>query len=233
MSSNSNPLYLDFWPIVSKIWLEKFNITPVLYYIDDNHDLKIDETYGIVKRLKPVEGVPVYLQCLWVRYWCFSEYPNDICILSDIDMFPLSKKYFIDSISHIEDKYIHLNAALDSYGALPSCYHVSNGSLFADMLDLDASFDVSVKKLNDLNIGGGPKEQWFADERFTSKKILDYQKENTDSIVLLRRENGRRIDRVNWQYDPHKLSEGYYYDGHSLRPYLHHQAKIDEMLSYL
>lgn len=236
MSSNSNPMYLDFWPIVSRVWLQKFNITPILYYIDENHDVEIDETYGIVKRLKPVKNVPIYLQCLWVRYWSFSEYSNDVCIISDIDMFPLSQEYFIDSISHIKEKYVHLNPCLDSYGTLPSCYHISKGSLFSEILSLDSSFDVSVKALNDLNIGGGPKEQWFADERFSSKKILDYQKENSNSVVLLPRkggQNGRRIDRTNWKYDQSKLSEGYYYDGHSIRPYLNHKAKIDEMLSYL
>lgn len=236
MSSNSNPLYLNFWPIVSKIWLQKFNITPILYYIDENHDVKIDETHGIVKRLKPVKNVPIYLQCLWVRYWSFSEHSNDVCIISDIDMFPLSQEYFIDSISHIKDKYVHLNPCLDSYGTLPSCYHISKGSLFSEILSLDSSFDVSVKALNDLNIGGGPKEQWFADERFSSKKILDYQKENPNSVVLLPRkggQNGRRIDRTNWQYDSKKLSEGYYYDSHSIRPYLNHKTDIDEMLKHL
>ena len=30
MGSNQNPMYLDFWPIVSKIWKENFNIIPVL-----------------------------------------------------------------------------------------------------------------------------------------------------------------------------------------------------------
>ena len=125
MSSNSNPMYLDFWPIVSRVWLQKFNITPILYYIDENHDVEIDETYGIVKRLKPVKNVPIYLQCLWVRYWSFSEYSNDVCIISDIDMFPLSQEYFIDSISHIKEKYVHLNPCLDSYGTLPSCYNTS------------------------------------------------------------------------------------------------------------
>jgi len=242
MSSNSNPLYLDFWPIVSRIWLKKFNITPILYYIDENHDIEIDETYGIVKRLKPVETIPTYLQCLWVRYWCFSEYPNDVCIISDIDMFPLSQKYFIDSISGIKDKYVHLNPCIDSYGTLPSCYHVSKGSLFSEILELDNSFDVSVKKLNGLNIGDNPggllkgNNQWFSDERFSSKKILNYKKENPNSILFLPRErgqNGRRVDRSNWQYDPRKLSEGYYYDSHSIRPYSRYKTEIDGMLNHI
>ncbi len=48
MSSDSNSLYLDFWPIVSKIWKKKFNITPILYYIDENHNIEISEEFGKV-----------------------------------------------------------------------------------------------------------------------------------------------------------------------------------------
>ena len=49
MSSDSNPLYLDFWPIVSKVWKEKFDIEPILYYIDENHDIDITKAMSLSK----------------------------------------------------------------------------------------------------------------------------------------------------------------------------------------
>jgi hypothetical protein len=49
MGSNRNPLYLDFWPVVSKVWKEIFEITPVLGLIDDN-DSDIEESeFGLIK----------------------------------------------------------------------------------------------------------------------------------------------------------------------------------------
>ncbi len=30
MGSDTNPMYLEFWPVVSKIWKEIFGIIPVL-----------------------------------------------------------------------------------------------------------------------------------------------------------------------------------------------------------
>ena len=33
VGTNDNPLYLDFWPVISKVWKTVFNITPVLGYI--------------------------------------------------------------------------------------------------------------------------------------------------------------------------------------------------------
>ena len=38
MGSNNNPLYLDFWPIVSKVWKIFFNITPVLGLITNEKE---------------------------------------------------------------------------------------------------------------------------------------------------------------------------------------------------
>ena len=52
LSSDENPLYLDFWPIVSKFWLEKFKITPILGLISDKDTSLIKNEYGFVKKFK-------------------------------------------------------------------------------------------------------------------------------------------------------------------------------------
>lgn len=243
MSSDSNKTYLDFWPIVSKIWKKKFNVTPILYYIDENHDIEIDETYGIVKKMKPVNGIPVYLQCLWVRYWAFTQFLDDVCIISDIDMLPLSKKYFLDNIKDIsEEKYVHINPCIESYGTLPSCYHICKGSLFTKILELNEDWEDSIKFLYDMKIGSNPgghlngNNEWFADERYSSKKIIQYKEKFNDDVIFLHREggqNGYRIDRINWVYDKNKVKHDYYYDSHSIRPYHRYKTEIDELISYI
>jgi hypothetical protein len=113
-SSNSNPMYLDFWPLVSKVWNIRFGLRPLLIYIDENHSIPIDTTYGDVIKMKPVPDVPVYLQCLWVRYWIPTQYPEKVCMISDIDMFPISKSYFTETIKSVsDDKYVHLHTCPD------------------------------------------------------------------------------------------------------------------------
>lgn len=243
MSSNSNSMYLDFWPIVSKIWKLKFNIIPVLYYIDENHEIEISEEYGIVKKLKPVKGIPIYLQCLWIRYWAFQEFLENVCIISDIDMLPLSQKYFIENLENIGDeKYVHLNPCYESYGTLPSCYHVSKGNLFKKILDLHDNWQDSITHLFSLNLGRDPgghlrgNTQWFADEKFSSDKIFVYKKNNENDVIFLKRENGQngyRIDRINWNYVPEKVIQGYYYDSHSIRPYSQYQKEINDLVNLL
>ncbi len=41
LSSDSNPYYLAFWPVVSKIWKQNFKIEPVLALIS-NTELDLD-----------------------------------------------------------------------------------------------------------------------------------------------------------------------------------------------
>jgi len=222
-SSDSNPFYLDFWPIVSKLWAEVFQIRPVLVYIDENHDIPIDTTYGNVVKMKPVEGIPVYLQCLWVRYWIPSQFPDKVCMISDIDMLPVSRRYFINQIRLVpDDKYVHLNP-LRQY--MPSCYHVAKGSLFKKVLQLHDTWEESIKYLNEQNLGGNyfdgtnpilkDKTQWGADEDLGSRMIREYP--DPSVFVFIARANGR-IDRSNWKYDPLDIARSQYADAHCVRP---------------
>ena len=61
MSSTTNPYYLDFWPIISKIWKVKFNITPILFLVGDS-SIKPTEEYGKVVHFNPVSDIPLHIQ---------------------------------------------------------------------------------------------------------------------------------------------------------------------------
>lgn len=237
LSSDSNILYIDFWESVSKVWKEKFNIDPILLLVS-NDNIDMDQTYGKVLRFNIIEELPIYLQTLWIRYWATSLFEDDICIISDIDMYPLSKKYFIDQIKDIDDdKYVHINPCYQSYGTLPSCYHIAKGSLYKEILNLHDKWEDSINHLFNLNTGRDPggelssKNHWFADEIYSSNKIFNYKEKNPDKIKFLYREEGRRIDRSSWIYDENKLSEGWYYDSHSIRPYDRYKELIQKMIS--
>lgn len=241
MSSDSNPMYLDFWPTVSKLWKKKFNIEPILIYIDEDQEKEISTKYGTVLKLKPIKNIPISIQTLWSRYWLPIQYPENVCIISDIDMLPLSEKYFIDNIKNIkDDKYVHLNPCIESYGMIPSCYHVAKGSMFEKVLKTSKSLEESLKNLHvDF---GNPRHQleddyWFLDEEYASKSVIDYKKNNPEKVIFLQRDfgqNGKRIDRADfedgiWDYSLEDLKLGKYYDCHSIRPYQEYKNHIDKI----
>jgi len=133
LSCNNNPEYLPFWPMISKIWKVRFDIEPILYFIDDtNGEIEIDETYGKVIRFKSLEGIPTSYQSQTIRLLAPCLYPNDTLIISDIDMIPIDVYYFTESIKYITDKqfvmYTHF---------FQMCYNVATGKIWREIFGVN------------------------------------------------------------------------------------------------
>jgi hypothetical protein len=234
MSCDDNPMYADFWPLVSRVWKEKLNIEPVLAYFGNK---PMSEKYGTVIQFEPFYDVPISLQTLWVRYYYPSLEPDDVWIISDIDMFPISSYYFIDKIRDIDpEKYVHLNPCIESYGLIPSCYHVAKGSKFKEVFDLPDNWKESLDLVATSGFGRtiNGNALWFADEEYATHKINNFKKK--DDIIFLPREggqNGYRIDRDRWKYDETLAKDGIYFDSHSIRPYSKYKNEIDKLVSLI
>lgn len=234
VASDDNPMYLDFWPIVSKLW-KRLGITPVLLYFGNG---KPSEEHGVVLRMLQREDLP--LATCWARYWfaAHSENADETIIISDIDMLPFSRWYFVDQLEKFDDnEYVHLNPCIETYTRLPSCYHVAKGSRFKEMLELPDDFDESFRVLKSQNYNNENDykatghRQWCYDEFYASELLL-----KKDSVLMLKRdggESGHRIDRTNWVYDENKMRAEGYYDSHSIRPYAENKQQIDKLIELL
>ena len=79
--------------------------------------------------------------------------------------------------------YVHLNPCVETYGTLPSCYHIGKGKTFKEILELHDNWEDSLKYLYSLNAGRDPggqlsgKDQWFADEKYSSDKVYSFYKQ--------------------------------------------------------
>lgn len=235
MSCDNNPLYVDFWEPISKVWKLKFNIHPILLLISDEI-LPISTKYGDIIRINYNDDFPSYIQAQWARYWYLARCNDCVGIISDIDMIPLSRKYFIDKIKDIpNDHYVHLNPCLDTYPRIPGCYHVCGGKLFREIMEIPEHFDESLNKIIRLT-GNNSRfkhfQYWFSDENYTTQQLIKYKlKENLHFLKREDGQNGFRIDRTNFQYDPELLKKEYYYDCHSIRPYKQYKNEIDKLIS--
>lgn len=239
-SSNSNSMYLDFWPLVSKVWNVRFGLRPLLVYIDEDHTIPIDTTYGDVIKMKPVPDIPVYLQCLWVRYWIPIQFLEKVCMISDIDMFPISKSYFTDTIKTVsDDKYVHLYTCTDY---LPSCYHVAKGKVFKKVLALHDKWEDSLRMIHDRKVNPNTynsnieflkdKQQWGVDEEYATERVRSYPDRNL--FVFVNRTH-QRIDRDKWEWTEQDIKADAYADSHSIRPYRDpkNTQRIDALVEYL
>ena len=94
LASDTNPMYADFYPIVSKKWNDLgFN---VIYLKIDDHETDLIETeFGLMKTFKAVSGIDTGFQSQVIRIYTsmlFSESKN--LMISDIDMMPMNAEYF-------------------------------------------------------------------------------------------------------------------------------------------
>jgi hypothetical protein len=233
VASNENPYYLDFWPIISKVWKEKFNITPVLGLISDEDSDFQESEYGIVKKFKSVNGIDTGLQSQIVRLF-LPKMLKGYCLISDIDIIPLSTKYFEDCASYLTENNIVVYSS-DHPECLakheyPMCYVSSHSESFRNILNLDLDWESFVLLMKNRNQG------WSTDQKYLYEKVNEFNL-RTNNVILLKRGWSeilcKRIDRGFWNYDPIKVSEGYYIDSHSLRPYTQYSEEINKLINCL
>jgi|LauGreDrversion4_2_1035121.scaffolds.fasta_scaffold00754_7 hypothetical protein len=235
LGSDMNPMYYDFWPVVSKIWKKVYNTTPVLGLICDEDSEFIEDEYGLIKKFKKVDGIDVGLQSQVIRLY-LTNLLNGNLLISDIDMIPMSTKYFVDFVKTFDNDRFYVMSS-DNQECLnnreyPMCYNLGSDKLFKDILDLGHDWSDFLKKLNNLNLG------WTTDQNYLFDKINSYKELNPDNVIFLERGwshkgANRRIDRLWWSYNEDLVKDGYYIDCHSLRPYNQHKDEINKLVSLI
>ena len=240
MSCDDNPYYLDFWPLVSWVWKDKMGIEPVLVHVGEK---KPTEEYGQVHSMPVDDTVPIHTQAQLSRMWYTHKEPNTTWITSDIDMFPMSRKYWQAAIVEFSQcNWTNLNSNVDYF---PICYNMAKGKVFADVLEIESSFADYCRKVSDSveeNFEHKPNNwpediklsKWNIDEVHSSRKICEFRDTGGDVCqpVPMMRLN-RRIDRINWTYDKSMVQSGEYIDCHSVRPYSVYSMAIKELLDLL
>ena len=260
MSCNDNPFYSDYWPAVSRVWKEKFNIEPVLVYLGDASEMSTE--YGTVVQLDKLDDAPIHTQAQWARYWYTQFEPDTMWLMSDIDMLPLSTDYFVKSGEHIpndDDILVHYNTnatyndetkswelggnCIDGGVCIPTCYSAATGKLRKEILDLVPDFAESIERLkwkdNDYHHapdGVNGVQHWYAEEAYQSDKIKDYIRKHPDKFIVVNRLGGfcsNRLDRGHSgmpEWNPEALRAGWYMDFHMPRPWSEFGERIQEVV---
>ena len=227
VGSNNDPMYLDFWPIISKVWKNKFNVIPVLGLITDKEEIIHDE-FGIIIKLRRIEGYSDGLLSQLVRLY-LPKHLNGNCIMSDIDMIPISEKYFIDGLKEYDDDDFIIMSSHHpqtvNINQYPMCYVVGSDLNFKKLFNLNDDWETFVKKI--------PNQGWFTDQchlfnMINKNQNIKYKFPLRDSDFV-----SDRIDITNWFYDVNLLKNGYYVDSHMLRPYTKYKDEINKLINLL
>ena len=221
ISSDDNPMYKDFYPIVAKRW-NQLGFKTYYVNITDEDSIEEDE-WGIVHKMKSLNFVSTGFQSQVVRLYC-ANLISGIILTSDIDMLPINGEYFKHYFKEYQSDKILIYSG-QPYGNVPyypMCYVLGHTDNFRDFLEIrDLSFSEYCKEL--LKYG----EAWNTDEHFMYDK---FQSHLDNLVVKNDRDFSKRIDRGNWNYNINLLQTGYYIDSHMLRQYDKYKSHVDNMI---
>lgn len=158
--------YQSFWPYMSLVIKHVFQAEPMMVRVSawmDESDWQ-PSFGGMMKVIRGAPGVPLSIQAQCHRVFAAREFPDDVCMLSDIDMFSLQSDHYNKYLSGTQDNDLVLigsdcydlsrpevsrNAGVNDIrhfegtgtGVLcnatrfPICYLVGKGDVFKQLVD--------------------------------------------------------------------------------------------------
>jgi hypothetical protein len=244
ISCNLNMDYITCFPIVKKMWNELVGIRCVLVLIANEipPELKMYENDIIL--FHPIEGINTAstAQCIRCLYPALLTDVENGILISDIDMVPMSKSYFFDSINKFDNnKFISYRNLMLHCRQISICYNIGTSKTYSEIFNIKTVDDIVnlLKKWfygldHDGKRGG---KGWSTDQ----KKLFEYISKwdaATHNYIALSDDftNFRRISRGDRQLsniiknNKKEIMEGVYSDFHMFMPFYKYE---DENLNII
>ena len=237
LSCDDNPYYSEFWTPAKDIWLKRFGIFPKLIYI--NSDRQTDDFVNNILYVKKVKDIPVHLQAQLARIYYAQMLRDDVNIISDIDMFPISRQFF--SVNKILENckngsFYHLNPEKREFGQLPMCYYAGLGATYHKLIG-DLSWEEFLHMIVEKDYNTDKfdfqmpthlqnKKLWFSDEIYLYSQVLEKNIEVIKNDDLIGK---RRLDREMLTSPTALQNINSFVDVHLPRPYKNYKTYIDNL----
>jgi hypothetical protein len=230
--------FREFWPLVSTAWRKWFPSVKVTLALIAGEDRSITDLqrHGEVIRYAPIHGMPPANQAKLARYLAAGQYPDDVCLIHDIDTVPLQATYYAEITAARKPGHLLL-VGRERYdgtpheGKCPAGCTTGEGRLFAEL------FRGGLWELIGMHAFDGWEDPWLPSERFsdesTMRSLLD-----GSSVPAQRVPQGfdwRRDcpDRSWWSLDLERLYGGGYIEANMPRPPHGHPDKMLPIAAYI
>jgi len=239
VSSDMNKNYVGLYPYVRKAW-NKLGIKTMLILVSDVIPNFLIEYKDEIILFEPIKGIHTAFQAQTVRLLYPSLIHNKNVLISDMDIIPLSKKYFVDNIRDIqENNHIIFRNSYMEQNMYAVCYHLSHSDIWKKIFNISNLDDIknTMIKWYDPNYTGSKNcTGWFTDQlvlyTYINQNIPDQK------IILDDNKSGfKRLDKRNKQYivsnreDILKdINKSVYSDFHVIRPYYKHIPLINNII---
>lgn len=132
LASNTNPEYIQFWPLVARHWKFVHGLQPTLFFLGPE-DRPIDKTCGDVIVVEPWPGIPTSFQAQMIRLFAPCLFPEDCCVICDIDLLLLDPTFFQGIRDLPENVWISLNRYPPRIQHVSLSYQIAMGKTFREV----------------------------------------------------------------------------------------------------
>ncbi len=256
VASDLNSFYLDFYPQVNRVWRDLVGVPAKLALIAEDIPAPLKPLADDIILIEPIPGVHTAFQAQCIRLLLPAlmekEADGGAIVISDIDMLPMNKTYYTDTIAGFPDNRFIMfrrNATI-SYPQIAMCYNAATAATWSDIIGGIADLWDVRARLADWgaeyrHYDGHPAgRDWEADQRILFKAVQRWQDRGAleRRLVMLNDSSTgfRRLDRDNivrnggllpGEHDD--IRQHRYSDYHMLRPFYDHQPINDKILALL
>ena len=242
LASDLSPDYLDFFPLVQKAWREIVGVDVRMVLIAQDLPRHLRQFEAAIRLFRPVPGLHTAFQAQCVRL-LFPALLHDECwdavLLSDMDILPLSRRYFTQPLENLgADKFVMYRAGV-LHGQVPIGYNAALASTWwqifpaiRDETDVAQVLGAWWAEGRDYGIRKGAG--WFTDQDKLYTHLNAWEAA-AGKGRLMRLADGKtglcRLDRSrpeefrrNLARQSHLLRAGYFADFHMMQPPSEHEA---------
>ena len=134
---DDNSLHLDFVPIFIKTWQKLYPSVHIkIIMVSNSIPMDFIEYKKYITLFEPIHNVSsnIILGLLKYLYPCVLHYTNGGVLVTDIDVIPLNKSFFSDSIRTVKnDRFISLG---------DSCYHIATSTTWKYVFGIQSVQDI-------------------------------------------------------------------------------------------
>lgn len=231
--------FLKPWELVHTMWKKVCNIEAILIIIGTKIPQYLEHMKDTIILFEPIENMNTIFQaqCIRILYPCLFD--NENIIISDADILPLKKSYFVDSIKDFSnDHFITYRDAYIKQQMYGLCYNVANSNTWKKLFKIENITDIknTLKLWYNKNYNGSKNcDGWYTDQKKLFEIVSSYEKH----VILKDKDlNFKRLDKKqrktisSMNIDMMKRVKNLEFtDFHFIRPYNRFKHAINKISS--
>ncbi len=248
-ATNMNPTYYKFVPIFIKTWkkiLPDVNIHIIVIANNLIEELLPYKEY--IKLFPPIENVETSFIAQNIRlfYPALLKNAKGGILITDMDIIPMTKNYYIDSITKIETDKFFCYRPLSCVGKneMVMCYNIAHQNVWSEIFNINSLNDI-VSTLLSINkkekyIGENANKYyepfWITDQLYLYEKTQEWNK-LTNNLIISNDDKINKFTRLDKIYINYYTTEfitnNNFIDFHMPRPYNSYKQTIDNIVELL